>query len=458
MTDLTYGISCVAKAIYRQKFDFDISSTDLTEAQILEFISVCNRDFIKVDVDKDGDSHLTAYFELDAALDDCDVNPISLRHRVTNLESEDSRFEWLVSSYLTPIVERDVDIFTSQETWSTRIDVEKSPDAIQLCLIRDKIKSLSVHDYPLENKAGVVRDGVIILNGNIPLAALIDALQEAGDYLNDDIDWVKLANDNIREKQRKERARKKAQREAAERQRIAEEEAMREAERRHKAELKARAAKKKAAEAKARADEIARRRRIENTRKLNLRKFVENAIAQRVVRSGKMADKLRNNISKAEAKLFKQRRELANFELSGDSENAVAGFMNDYDKITKSSKVRSVSIKDDVLTIHTKRITGNDRKRRRNYDLGSLEIKLGFGGNRVVYAKSLDYNATLPHCRGRSFEGGTNICQGNIQDELAAYLSNYEIMAAFTLILAFFEKGCDSDDQWGARISNFPRA
>lgn len=131
-------------------------------------------------------------------------------------------------------------------------------------------------------------------------------------------------------------------------------------------------------------------------------------------------------------------------------------FLGEFNRLKDFEQIETARFEGNTLIVTTKPLNSHDRRNGNDYHLGPIEMKMSFGGYTSVYMKSLNKGRnrrTLPHCS----EGAGEVCLGNISKELNSYTSNFEMLAAVSMMLSFIQNGVDTGDPWGRNLLNFPR-
>jgi len=184
--------------------------------------------------------------------------------------------------------------------------------------------------------------------------------------------------------------------------------------------------------------------------------FIKQSIPRQVSRNKEEINGLNRKIKNKEEELHSLRRDAANFNASMDHDAAIDGFKKEFEKLQNGfPMIEKVSLSGTDLEIETEAIISTDKLNDNKYHLGKMRLILGLGDIPNVRAYGLETTLDLPHVY---MEDGHRICAGTVHDEINAYLANYEIAAAASLMVAFFQSGIDVRDDFGIRLLNFPPA
>ncbi len=200
--------------------------------------------------------------------------------------------------------------------------------------------------------------------------------------------------------------------------------------------------------------------RLEAQRKEAFDKFIHSCIPREIARNEAKKKTLRDEVLESERMYFTKQRELANFNASVDKEKAVDAITRDFNKLREDfDSVVDVYVEGDKLVVNTAEIISYDRHNDRYHNIGALALHLPFGlsggscvDNVRVYPLGNGSSYKIPHICSEY----NNVCFGTVLCEISSYLANYEILTAVSLMIAFFEKGVDSDDEWGKKILENP--
>lgn len=201
--------------------------------------------------------------------------------------------------------------------------------------------------------------------------------------------------------------------------------------------------------------EAERESRLARQKEEQFERFVSAAIPRNISRNKAKFEALKEKVKKDQISLYKSQREMSNFNLSKDKDSAVNSIMDDFRKIKDYFDVVSdLYIKDDRLVVDTNEIISYDKHNGNYHNLGEVRMSFNFGGSDPdVTMRGINSSEALPHCNN---DGNGYVCLGNVVDDVNAYLANYEIMTAVSLMTTFLQKGINSKDEWGCHIKNFP--
>lgn len=190
---------------------------------------------------------------------------------------------------------------------------------------------------------------------------------------------------------------------------------------------------------------------IERNRE-SARKFAEHSIPRQKSRVKAEEDVAKAEITKYQQLLYTSQRNLANIDKRTNKKDAVQAFFDDYDKLQGGfAGITRASFSNDRIEVTTAPIISTDKKTGLVYDLGVLTIGVRFGESGRVTVRS-GKEMRIPHVGS---EG--EICAGTMYSDITDYIANYEILTVVSLLISFFERGVDTDDEWGQYLKKYPQ-
>jgi len=193
--------------------------------------------------------------------------------------------------------------------------------------------------------------------------------------------------------------------------------------------------------------------------------LIERSVAKRATRQKNAIEAAQRIAATKKAEYFEAERMLfAERQTLLDPEVMKARFLAEYEKLSSGQVelIEGVTFNprdDSSITLHTGEILVDHPHKGTTHLIGKCDatFNLETGSVRIInrdrpYKSAGGSTVHTPHVFD---ERGTNVCLGNIGQELVAYIAHYELEAAAVLTVAFLQS-CSGSSGYTERLSHFP--
>lgn len=195
----------------------------------------------------------------------------------------------------------------------------------------------------------------------------------------------------------------------------------------------------------------ARKRKLEEE---SLMRFAQNSTARIKKRKESEVSNLKELAKKLRDELFDVERELANINLGAEPEAVKAQVLEEFRKLKEGyANIQEASFCGSTLTVVTSPINAKCKRSSKEYHLGRVEINIPFDSRSYLTMRDPSGKYRIPHTSGR---GRAKVCLGTAESDINSYRANYEMLAVVSFMVAFLENGIDTNDEWGAYLTEFP--
>lgn len=186
----------------------------------------------------------------------------------------------------------------------------------------------------------------------------------------------------------------------------------------------------------------------------SLVQFARNSSDRAASRNRDALNKVESDVKALRKSLFDKEREAATLKLNEGGVDIQELVLSEFRKLKEGyANIQKASFNGSALTVITSPINSISANNNHHYHLGRVKIVIPFDNAGSIYMTDPDHGRRIPHT-GCAERGQT--CLGNVATDVASYMSNYEMLAAVSLMLAFLERGINTGDDWGRYLKNFP--